>query len=47
MILSVLGRVWNRLTDRYSENDGDGEADCCGPEIEEIQSDAAESGTTD
>ena len=37
----ILGRMWNRLVDRYSR---DVESDCCGPEIEEVQSDSPESG---
>ncbi len=40
MAQSTLDRIWNRLVDRYNQDD---EADCCGPTIEEDQSDSAES----
>lgn len=35
MAQSTLGRLWNRLAERY---DGGDEADCCGTAIEEVQS---------
>jgi len=39
MAQSTLNRLWNRLKNRYGQ---DGETDCCGPRIEEVQSDSGE-----
>jgi hypothetical protein len=39
MTESTLGRLWNRLVDRYS---ADEESDCCGVEIEEARSESAD-----
>lgn len=40
MSQSTLGRLWNRLTNRYEQ---DAESGCCGVSIEEVQSDSKES----
>ncbi len=36
MAQSALGRIWNRLVDRY---DQDEDEDCCGSTIEEVPAD--------
>ena len=43
MAQSVLNRLRNRLINRYGQ---DSESDCCGPRIEEVQSDS-EAGESD
>jgi hypothetical protein len=42
MTRSVLERAWNRLVNRYQPI---GDSDCCGPRIEEIQSESSEDGS--
>lgn len=37
---TVLGRLWNRLADRYDRDDS---ADCCGSGIEALTTDSEES----
>jgi hypothetical protein len=39
MSQSTLGRLWNRLTNRYEQ---DAESDCCSVSIEEVPSDTEE-----
>ena len=39
MAQSTLGRIWNRIADRYSSDSG---ADCCGTTIEAVESDSSD-----
>ncbi|MBP1987891.1 hypothetical protein J2753_002401 [Halolamina salifodinae] len=39
MAQSTLDRIWNRLVNRYGQDEG---SDCCGATIEEAQSDSIE-----
>ena len=36
MSQSIIGRIWDRLANRYTQ---DAESDCCGPAIEEVSAD--------
>jgi hypothetical protein len=38
MTQNALDRIWNRFVDRYSD---DADGDCCGPMVEEVETDAA------
>lgn len=39
MVQRTLDRLWQRLTNRYEQDDT---SDCCGPTIEDVSSDASE-----
>lgn len=39
MAQSTLDRLWNRLVNRYEQ---DKESDCCGRNVEEVQSDSTD-----
>lgn len=39
MAQSMIGRLWDRIVDRY---DQDSESDCCSATIEEVSSDSSE-----
>ncbi len=39
MTQSTLNRIWNRLANRYGQDE---ESECCGAAIEEVQSNSTE-----